>query len=186
MPRMLRSAPHLRRGALLIRGPSILQARTGSRFCAAVLCTASRPGHVPPLPFVPRMLRSAPHLRRGALLIRGPSIFQARTGSRFCAAVLCTASRPGHVPPLPFVPRMLRSAPHLRRGALLIRGPSIFQARTGSRFCEAVLRTASRPGHVPPLNLSRLAPDQGDTHPGGGCRAGFFSSRVTCPYLRFH
>jgi len=40
---------------------------------------------------------------------------------------------------------MLRSAPLLRRGALLVRGPSF---RTdGARLCGAALRAAPRPGH---------------------------------------
>jgi hypothetical protein len=38
------------------------------------------------LGFVPRMLRSAPLLRRGALLIRGPSGTIKRDGSRLCGA----------------------------------------------------------------------------------------------------
>src|ERR1035438_6706981 len=45
---------------------------------------------------VPRMLRSAPHLRRGALLIRGPS----RRRGAWVPALRCTARgaapRPGH------------------------------------------------------------------------------------------
>src|ERR1700692_4877008 len=40
----------------------------------------------------------------------------------------------------------LRRAMDLRRGALLIRGPSVLEAR-GSRLCVASLRVASRPGH---------------------------------------
>jgi len=41
---------------------------------------------------------------------------------------------------------MLRSAPFLRRGALLIRGPHA--AVHGSRLCGATLaRVAPRPGH---------------------------------------
>jgi hypothetical protein len=47
----------------------------GSRLCAASLRAALRPGHEISAAdeiSVPRMLRSVPHLRHGALLIRGP------------------------------------------------------------------------------------------------------------------
>jgi hypothetical protein len=44
---------------------------------AVCVLTFARPG-------VPRMLRSAPRLRRGALLIRGPS--SNEDGSRLCGA----------------------------------------------------------------------------------------------------
>src|SRR4051794_38437864 len=48
--------------------------------------------HSSEMPGVPRMLRSAPLLRRGALLIRGPS--RGEDGSRLCGAAQgrCTAS----------------------------------------------------------------------------------------------
>ncbi len=44
----------------------------------------------------------------------------------------------------PLVPRMLRSAPHLRRGALLIRGPSCRSICFGSRLCGAARRALHR------------------------------------------
>ena len=44
----------------------------------------------------------------------------------------------------PLVPRMLRSAPHLRRGALLIRGPSCRSICCGSRLCGAARRALHR------------------------------------------
>jgi hypothetical protein len=55
----------------------------------------ARPG-MTVLGIVPRMLRSAPRLRRGALLIRGPWLGNGSGGSRFCTAAPCAAVRPGH------------------------------------------------------------------------------------------
>jgi len=42
------------------------------------------------------MLRSAPLLRRGALLIRGPGAATWKRGSRLCGAAQSAAPRPGH------------------------------------------------------------------------------------------
>jgi hypothetical protein len=47
------------------------------------------------------------------------------------------------------VPRMLRSMPHLRRGALLIRGPSLYPWVPVLR--SSVKNAAPRPGHDTPL-----------------------------------
>ena len=42
------------------------------------------------------------------------------------------------------VPRMLRNAPRLRRGALLSRGPGYRRIKDGSRLCGAASRTLHR------------------------------------------
>src|SRR5437879_3634709 len=69
---------------------------------------------------------------------------------------------------------MQRSAPHLRRGALLIRGPSWLTAN-GSRLCGASLRAAPRSGHERSALREHPHPAPTQASPSeqtrGGCRA---------------
>jgi hypothetical protein len=59
------------------------------------------------------------------------------------------------------VPRMLRNAPRIAAGCAAIPGPMVRRASRGSRLNEAVLRTASRPGHVTVVLHPTKKPPQG-------------------------
>src|SRR5258708_27716313 len=95
-------------------------------------------------------------LRRESLLVTFHSLLRLL----FCGKRReCTGGRqadglaPARDPSAQRVPRMLRSASQLRRGALLIRGPAVIVFAGGSRLCGASLRAAPRPEHDMQLAL---------------------------------
>jgi hypothetical protein len=183
VPRMRRSAPHLRRGALLIRGPPLFQERSGSRLYEAVLRTASRPGHVP---------------------VRAPDAAQRAALAAWCAA----DPGPIYLPGEDWVPALRSGTAHRiasgTRTALAVRAPDAAQRAALAAWCAADRGPFYPPGEVwvPALRSSAAHRIASGTRtalelippcarprgypPRGGCRAGFFSSRVTCPHLRFH
>ncbi len=145
VPRMLRSAPHFAAWCAADPG-SIYPSPNGSRLCGAAQSAAPRPGHEGSQDAAfPGCCAARRTLRRGALLIRGPSI-QVRMGPGAAdqCEERCAASGTRRFSGC-CVPRMLRSAPHFAAWCAADPG-SIYPGPNGSR------RSPGR--HVERLSLS--------------------------------
>src|SRR5713226_4045936 len=166
-PDAAQRAALLRRGALLIRGPSCLTTN-GSRLCGAAQEALHRvrdtetptPSLAPlsschPACGSPDAAQRAALPRRGALLIRGPSCLTTN-GSRLRGAAQEALHRvrdtetptPSSAPlssrhPACGSPDAAQRAALPRRGALLIRGPSCLTTN-GSRLCGAAQEALHR------------------------------------------